>query len=332
MTSSIATMTLGDMLDRTVRVIGKTFWRNVALAVTFLIIPILLLATSANRFYSSLPDFAAQVPVRNPEAFGPILLGSFYFGSAYTIFIAAALLAEIAVSLVVAGELNAQTIGYGAAMKMTFSRRWINGIGEGILKVLIFIGVGFFISILVAIMAAAAGNAAHRSGAILTIFTVLFIVVLAGGIIYLVLRLYFALTAVAVEDLGPINAFKKSWLLVGGHWWRTLGILIVFLLLSGFAISIISVPIMFGSMWKEYREMFTVIGQTHGNISPENLQTFQRGMGHMIGVGSGVSSFLSLLITPAFTVVMYFDLRARHNDLPEAKAENDSQDVPLVSL
>ncbi len=332
MSSSIAPMTLGDMLDKTVRVIGKTFWRNAAIAVTFLAIPIVLLSISANRFYSSLPDFGSRMAVQNPEVFPSILLGSFYLGSSYTIFVVAALLAEIAVCLVVAGELNEQRMDYSAAVKLTFSRRWINGIGEGILKVLIFLGIGFFVSILVAIVAAAVGRSAHGSGAILILFTVLFIIVLAGGIIFLILRLFFALTAVAVEDIGPIDAFKKSWFLVGGHWWRTLGILIVFTLLSGFAISIISVPIMFGSMWKDYKDLFTVMGQTHGNIDPGYLRNMQRGMGHVIGIGSGVSSFLSLLITPVFTVVMYFDLRARHEDLPADEPTAETPNVPLVNL
>lgn len=332
MSSSILPMTLGDMLDRTVRVVGRTFLRNAAIAITFLVIPTILLSMAANGFYSHMADFTGQAAVRNPQALAPFFLGGFYLGTAYTLFMLAVLLGEIAVSVVVAGELSSQRIDYGTAVKLTFNRRWINGIGEGILKALIFVGIGVFVSILIGIMAAAAGKGLHPASGLTILFIILFVAVLAGAIIYFALRLFFALTAVAVEDLGPINAFKKSWFLVGGHWWRTLGILIVFGLLSGFAISVISAPIMFGSMWKEYKELFTVMGQSQGRPDPTFLRSFQMGMGRMIGIAGGISSFLSLLITPVFTVVMYFDLRARHDDLPGDRPQAEGQDVPLVII
>lgn len=328
---NISPMTLGDMLDRTVRVIGKTIWRNAAIAVTFLLVPGILLSVAANRFDSSMP-LGGLTPTKDPSVFFPMFLHGIYFGAANLIFAAAALLAEISVTIVVSGEVNAQRVGYSEAMKMTFNGRWLNGIGEAMMKILIFVSAGILIAIFVGISAVSAGKTAGGSSGLSVPFVVISSIALACVMLYIVLRLFFALTAVAVEDLGPIEALKKSWFLVGGHWWRTLGILIVFGLLSGIVVSVVSAPITFGSMWSEYKELFTVMGQTHGKTAPTYFDDFRMGMGRVIGIGTGVSSLLSLLLTPAFTVVMYFDLRARHNDLPRRQPAADTGDVPLVTF
>jgi hypothetical protein len=331
MPSTIMPMTIGDIFDRTLRLIGKTFTRSAAISVSFLIIPVILLTISANHFYSSLPDFSAGATPDNITAIGPMFMGGFYLGIASLLFAFAALMAEIAISVVIGGEINMERIDYATAVKMTFGSRWLNGIGEGILKTLATMGVVIFASILGGIIAAAAGRGSAGSAGLLILFTVLFILIIVMALIYCLLRLYFALTAVAVQDLGPIEALKKSWFLVGGHWWRTLGILIVFFLLSGFAISVITVPVTFGSMWGEYKELFTALGQSGGHISPSQLRHFQTGLGHLIGIGSGLSSILSLLLTPAFTVVMYFDLRARHDEF-HAESDPTTPEVPVTTL
>jgi hypothetical protein len=46
--------------------------------------------------------------------------------------------------------------------------------------------------------------------------------------IYLAVRWVFCMHAVALEGLGPIEALSRSWSLVGGCWWRTFGILLLF--------------------------------------------------------------------------------------------------------
>lgn len=329
MGSNILPMTLGDMLDKTVRVIGKTILRNAAIAISFLLVPIILLSVAANSFYSSMP-LGGSTPAKDPALLFPMIYHGVYFGAANLIFAVAALFAEIAVTIVIGGEINSQRIGYTEAVKMTFDRRWINGIGEGILKILILVGAGILMAIFIVIFAVA-GKTSSGSSAWSGLLIVLFASAIVFVMIFMVIRLFFALTAVAVEDLGPVEALKKSWFIVSGHWWRTLGILIVFGLLSGLAISIVSAPIMFGSMWSQYKELFTVIGRTHGQVSPTYFDNFRTGMGRMIGMGTGISSLLSLLLTPAFTVVMYFDLRARHDDLPGPQPETDNPDVPLVT-
>lgn len=332
MSSNISPMTLGDIFDNTFRMIGKTFLRNAAIALTFLVIPIVLLAVSAHHFYSTMPGFTAGDGVKHLTGFASMFAGSFYLGSASLLLTVAVLLAEVAISIVIGGELESERVRYLDAMRMTFDGRWLNGIGEAFLKMLLFFGFGFFAAIVAGILVMVLGKGPGSSGFVSTVFTVLLIIIIVAAIFYFIVRLYFALTAVALQELGPIGALKKSWFLVGGHWWRTLGLLVLFYVVSSFAVSLITLPVMFGSMWDTYKHFFTLLGQTGGKIPPSAMSNLQRGLGPMIGVSTGVSSILSLLITPAFTVVMYFDLRARHNDLPGPEPAEDATEAPLVSL
>jgi hypothetical protein len=51
--------------------------------------------------------------------------------------------------------------------------------------------------------------------------------------IWLAVRWYFAAQAAVVDGLQPAEALRRSALLVDGHWWRVLGVLVVFNLITG---------------------------------------------------------------------------------------------------
>lgn len=325
-------MTLGDIFDNTFRMIGKTILRNLALAVTFLGAPSILFAVAADHFYSSISILQTHIQSQNPAFWEPLASRGMNFGFASLLFAAAVLMAEIAVTIVISGEMRNERVSYVDALRMTFDRRWLNGIGEGVLKFLIMAGAGVVAALVGGVIGLIAGKGLHFAGAVLVFFAALFIVLIVCFMLLLFVRLYFALTAVAVEETGPVTALKRSWFLVGGHWWRTLGILLLFSILSGFATSVITSPILFGTMWSSYREFFTGLSQSGGNVAPSQLQHLQMGMGRLIGIGSGLSSLISLLLTPAFTVVMYFDLKARHDDLSEESSSDTAEEPPVVTI
>ena len=63
---------------------------------------------------------------------------------------------------------------------------------------------------------------------------------------FLVVRLYFVLQAVMLEDLGTADSISRSWRLVEGFWWRTFGIGAVFILLvfaATIAGSLLTIPL-----------------------------------------------------------------------------------------
>jgi hypothetical protein len=328
-------LTLGDIFEKTFSLIGKTFFRNLFIAVIILLFPIILMAIAMDAFYSSLADMQGSIlqGVSTPgldmvlAILGPLV----FFGCATIIFVLGILLAEIAVSIIVSQEILSNPINFFDALHDTFSMKCLYGIGQGILKYAILIGGVIAASIVMAILGAV-------SKLLMGIIAIIGLLVLVPVFVYVFLKWYFALTVVAVDDLTAIESLRKSWYLVEGHWWRTLGILILLTILSQFAITIVSLPISFGSMWDFYKEYFTLLGKTGGNIDPQSLAQLENSVGPGIAIGSGISALLSLLITPVFTVVMYYDLCARENadkisaQKPIIKHDISSEPIDLSSL
>ena len=303
-------LTLGDIFEKTFSLIGKTFFRNLCIAVLILLFPIILMAIATDDFYTSLADMKDTIHQVQSEPgldmIVSILSTLSFFLLATFVFALGVLFAEIAISIVVSQEIFSYPITFWDALSELFNLKWLYGIGQAVLKYSIFIGGILIIGIILAIFAA-------LSKMLMGIMVVLCLLALIPVIVYIGLKWYFSLTAIAVDDLTVIESLRASWYLVEGYWWRTFGILLLLSILTQFAISIVSLPITFGSMWDVYKEYFTMLGKTGGNINPEMLKNLEKSFGPGIAIGSGISALLSLLVTPVYMVVLYYDLRAREN-------------------
>ena len=123
-------------------------------------------------------------------------------------------------------------------------------------------------------------------------FFIIGIPLLVFGIVVLL----FATHAVAIEQMGPTDAVKRSWNVVQGNWWRSLGLLVVITLAFMGAALLIFIPA--------------------GKFLPAVLIAL-------------LSAAFSAVVTPIATIAitaLYFDLRVRkeqftHNDLARELGE-----------
>jgi hypothetical protein len=317
-------MTLGDIFEKTVSLIGRTFLRNLLIAFVFLSIPLMLMAIAATDFYSSIGDIQRNIAEAEQEGvFDEVLslMGSLTFFIFTTfVFGLGAFLAEIAASIIVSMEMRSKPFTWWDAVVDTFHQKWLRGIGQAILKMLIFGGAMVVIGITLAIVTAVSGGL----GGILMI---VFFLAAIPAFLYFAFKWYFSLTAIAVDDLEVIESMRQSWQLVEGQWWRTFGIILLLSILAQFIISIVSLPITFGSMWSVYKDFFSMLRQTGGNITPEQLAALENSFGPGVAVGSAVSGVLTLLMAPVYTVVLYYDLRARKVS-PKAAPAAGAAEVP----
>jgi hypothetical protein len=113
-----------------------------------------------------------------------------------------------------------------------------------------------------------------------------FILLIIPGIIFLVF-LSVSVAAFIVERLGAVDSMKRSWRLVSGNWWHTLGVIVVASILAGIVNGIL-----------------TAIGGS----------SF---------IGSWIFSSIAQIITAPWValvyVLLYVDLRARHEGLSSAQ-------------
>jgi hypothetical protein len=325
MSDPILPMDLGGIFEKTFTLVGKTFVRNLIIALLFLAIPLILLTVAADSFFSSVADMQDAIQhgqvENNLDTILSMLGNLTFFGIASVVLLLAIMFAEIAISLVVNEELKSRSITFKDAIDETFRGKWLYGIGQALLKMSAVVGGVIVLGVVVALLSAI-------SKGLMGLVLVLLLIVLIPFILYVFMKWYFSLTAVALDDMTVMESLKESWNLVTGYWWRTFGILILFSLITQLIIKIVSLPITFGSMWDVYQEYFTMLGKTGGNINPAALKNFESSFDPSISIGTGISSLITLLIAPVYTVVMYVDLRARNNVLTQTSPAPIQEDHP----
>lgn len=323
-------MELSDIFEKTFTLIGKTFFRNLIIAILFLGLPLILIAIAADDFSSSIADL--QETIKNTHAenwfdlFMTMLESLSFFGAASLLLMLASLFAEIAISVVVREEMASYSISVTDAIDETFSgSKWLYGIGQALLKIVIFAGAVLIVVIAAVILAVV-------SRLLMVVFLLICWIALVPIMINVTLKWYFALTAVAVDDLTAVESLRESWNMVTGYWWRTFGILFLFSMILQLIITIVSLPISFGGMWNAYREYFTILGKTGGKIDPMTMKNLEASFGPGISISTGVSALLTLLIAPVYTVVMYYDLRARNQAPAQTFSTPALQDPPPMDF
>jgi hypothetical protein len=311
-------MDVGTIFERTVDLIGKTFVRNITVTVIFLFLPIVLLTVAANDFYAGvfeLEQNGIAGAEQNLDTLIPFFTRFAFFIISTIIFTVGSLLAEMAVIQIVAGEINENPISYPGAIARTFDKKWIRGIGEEMLKIFAVGGGAAVLGIAAAILGAIFGSGDGGAFSMIMIFFMVLFVLPA--IIYIFIAWTFGLYSISINDTRIVESLRESWNLVRGHWWRTFGILMLLMIITQFIVMIISTPFTFGTMWDVYKEFFTLLNNSKGDIDPNAFQKIQGSLGTGIGIGTGIGVLIRLMITPVFTCVMFYDLRSRQNRIAE---------------
>jgi hypothetical protein len=168
-------------------------------------------------------------------------------------------------------------------------------------------GLGFlliagFIGLLVALGALALGAGPSSSGSVLArvlgTLALGFLAIVALVVVFLAIvpRLIFSYCVIMVEGLGPLAALRRSWSLVRGLFWRTLG---VYLLLSVLAGMLAGIPTTILNQ--------VIVLATGGPLNFDALATRQA----LQVLVSTLFSMLTQPLTLAGLTLAYYDLRVR---------------------
>jgi hypothetical protein len=99
-------------------------------------------------------------------------------------------------------------------------------LGFMILQVLLVIGVFIPVLVLFFVAILMAGDSVDGAGAALGLICVAFLAMIPTFVFYIYISVRWSLVvpAIMVEDLGPVQAIRRSWGLIQNYWWRTAGI------------------------------------------------------------------------------------------------------------
>lgn len=164
------------------------------------------------------------------------------------------------------------------------------------------IGLTLFLALLVLLVIAVGVGVIAVLAVTLGVWAILPGIVLGVGLLVLSVLAYVrwavAAPVLVIEGLGPLAALNRSWRLVKGSSWRTLGILLLATIIAQLLVTIITVPISVAA---------SVIGVVAGGSSvPIILAT---------GLATLIAGILTLPFTAAVTGLLYTDLRMRREAL-----------------
>lgn len=330
MNEPINPMPLGDILDRSIKITGATALRTLIVSAIFLIPACLILTIGLDIFFTSIADVLREGPAAmgSEEGMAAPMFGAVFAFMFFEILFGLGYYAAMLGNTVIAcGQFEGETITWDAAVKLAFSFRFLKAIGQYILLVLAM-GAIFFLPVVFLI-----GGTASESGGLI-LLGVLGMLIAGGFVMFLAFRWYFAFTSIAWEDAGVMESFRRSWELVRGNWWRVFGILLLMGIVVNFALSIILTPVYLAAFWGPISNLM----QSARTMGPDIEATIQllESMSLRIAILVLISSLVTVMITPVYTSVLFFDLRARAGEFkrrtpapPPEAATGDTEPLPL---
>jgi hypothetical protein len=304
-------MAIGDILDAMFRVYRNNFLTFIGIAalaqLPIMLVQIVLQISLGRTFLSELTRIT-ELLTRPRPSFGDLALNS--IAGYLLLLIVLGIVQAVVVQPLMNGALtNAAAKNYLAESTTIFNAYQLGSsritalIVAGLLVGLIAAAiVVVFMAIYIAIVLALVASADRGNGSGLaafgTLFCVLGLIVLAiGAGLYVGIRLLFVTQAIVIEEQSATGALGRSWELVRGSFWRTLGLCILFSLLIQI-IAFIPVSLLSSAIT-------LAVGDPANPL--ENFALVQV-------LNSVVSYGAQILILPlqmiAFTL-MYYDLRVR---------------------
>lgn len=249
-----------------------------------------------------------------PEASGGLLAGAAIVAIVVVLLIALVLLAVTVKTNGMLVRLAAET-ERGAWPTFGDLHRATKGIvRRGLLLIVLFtvLATAWYVLALVALASTLGsvfntGEMAAASGGAIALFGLFLLASLVGALFLGVKWIYYG-QALALENAGGLEPLRRSWRLTTGHFWRTLG----WLLLVGVLVLAVYLVVM-GPL-----SLVTGVSPIGMNPALDPAGQAAVGAGGLAGaLSSLVSTVLSLLISPfvvIFYTVMYLDQRRRKGE------------------
>lgn len=304
-------MTLGDIFDRWFRLIGATWLRNLILASILMLPAAVLFALTLDAGFDHILTGLDGGLEEDAGMILPWVAEFLVWLCAGLVVLALGTVATTAaITITGSAEMSGQQAPWQDTLQRSLGVRFAKLLGVYVLE---FLALGLIICVPYALVLAAIAAdsiALGFAGGVLIIAGL-------GVVIWLAVSWAFTVPAIAWEDTGVMDAFRRSWELVRGHWWRTCGILILMSLIVSFAVSLIMTPIYIVVLWDFFRGYFDMLS-TMGPDGPDReiARSMLSSFGFGFGLVNALTSLAQIIVTPLYTVVLYFDLRARRGEFP----------------
>ncbi|MEK6795538.1 MAG: hypothetical protein AABZ39_12215 [Spirochaetota bacterium] len=310
--------TMNDFFNETGELV-KANWMKSLIAGAVVFLPSAALYLISFRWlFGSLGAFMERIQAKSDT--NEILEAFLMIAAPYALLFAAAFLFAIT-----------SYIMYAFTMRLSFDtiRKTRSSVGEVITGTLsliprmtgqsVIIGSLFFVGILLfyglllgGIFFMAARDGMHGAGIIFFILgCIVWFMAFLGFVLWLSLKSSFALPAIVYDrTLGAFESLGRSFALVRGSFWRTLGLTLLVSIILGFAVGILSGPVIFILILPGYIELIkSILAGTN-----DYMKTFPSLFANLawgIGASMYIQSVAMAVVYPAFQSLLFVDLTAR---------------------
>jgi membrane-anchored glycerophosphoryl diester phosphodiesterase (GDPDase) len=310
---SFAPMQLGDIIDRVFKLIGKTVGRTIIVALIVMIPASVVFTFGLHSFFSSMVEMIRSGGMDQGGGLQVLLhtMGSWVLLLFGVLLVwLATLMGTLGTIIIGGGEMMHQQVSWQHALTQAVGVKFWKALGQTFLQGLAMFGL-YIIPYLILVV----GIGTHSTLVAILGGVLLFPAI--GAVFYFLIKWLFAIPAIALEDAGVIQSFKRSSELVYDNWWRTCGIFILLSLIFQFALTLLLTPVYLITMWDFIVAYFSFISSVgRGTADPDQLLAVFGSFGMGLGIPICLSYIGSVVVTPLMYTVMYFDLRARHFEFP----------------
>ena len=159
-----------------------------------------------------------------------------------------------------------------------------------------------FLAVMLGVTGFEADSGVAIAGAVLTGLVAAFGPLIV--VVYFGIRWHLVLPSMVVEDLGIVPALRRSWNLTRGYFWRTLGILLLFAIIFGMIVVVITTPLSFIST-------FVTMSMGTEAQALESTMLVSLLMNVVISLVSFIVTNMGLIVSITF----YYDYRFRKEGL-----------------
>ena len=170
------------------------------------------------------------------------------------------------------------------------------------LLVLVIVAAPWLVYILIVI-----GLASAKATAAAVLIGVVGFFALLVATIWVSVRLVLAIPVVVLEGASPIQALRRSWLLVAGNWWRVLGISLLAAVVVSVVAGIIGVPF----------KVAGILITGHGSLLLGFASTAAPSLAALIvgAIGGIIATTCTRPVSAGVSVLLYADMRMRKEGL-----------------
>ncbi len=292
--------TVSDLFDRTVRYIGRTVGRALAVGFMIMIPAGIVFGFTLRELFAGIGDMVHRVNAGSTDvsAVLPMIYALVEFGVGIVIFLAATLVALAAVIDLTNAAMHDTPTTWAHA----FSRAW-HAAPRLLSQSLVLLGIALAAALLPVMLLS------------YEMYGIGILAFLAWACLLVWIAIMWSMSGAAVicEDATALGGLARSAMIVKRRWWRTFGILLLFSIVTSFAVNLLMTPLQafsFAGMIAKFQSLGDV-ASGDAAMGFDSLLPSLIDVSWAMGIIVALSEVLTVAVQGVYTTLVFHDLRVR---------------------